>query len=386
MRVLHVIESLDPATGGPPAVVLRLASAQAALGHEVTIAFNDPRWRLTGNGRMWGDVPGVERVGEVLVTPGVRLKSLIGRNVPSVLTEQIGRSDVAHMHGVWEPLLLMAGWVARRLGIPYGVTPHGMLDPWSLRQKRWKKRLALVLGYKRMLSETAFLHALNRDEARLIEPLGLRCRVEVVPNGVFLDEIERRPAAGFFYKKHPELEGRPYVLFMSRLHYKKGLDYLAGAFVVLAKRDQGVRLVVAGPDEGERAGFERTIAGAGLASRVHVVGPVYGEDKWGSLVDAACFCLPSRQEGFSVAVTEALACGTPVVISEACHFPEVAEAGAGEVVPLDHESLAGALGRVLSDAGLRGRMGQAGRQLVASRYTWPRIAQRMIEVYQRAKG
>jgi len=85
-----------------------------------------------------------------------------------------------------------------------------------------------------------------------------------------------------------------------------------------------------------------------------------------------------------VAITETLACGTPAVISEACHFPEVAEAGAGEVVPLDHESLAKALGRVLSDAGLRGRMGQAGQQLVVSRYTWPQIAQQITVIYQRA--
>jgi glycosyltransferase involved in cell wall biosynthesis len=184
-----------------------------------------------------------------------------------------------------------------------------------------------------------------------------------------------------FRRRLTALGDHPYVLFLGRLHYKKGLDYLADAFRIVAERDPVVHLVVAGPDDGARSDFVRRVAAAGLADRVHVPGAVYGPEKLSAVAGAACFCLPSRQEGFSVAILEALACGTPAIVSDACHFPEVAEVGAGEVVPLDATAIAAALGRVLADAGRRERMGEAGRGLVAARFTWPAIAARTIETY-----
>jgi glycosyltransferase involved in cell wall biosynthesis len=140
-------------------------------------------------------------------------------------------------------------------------------------------------------------------------------------------------------------------------------------------------LVVAGPNDGARADFCQRIAG--LDDRAHLVGSLHGRDKWAALRDAALFCLPSRQEGFSVAILEALASRTPVVISEACHFPEVAEAGAGEIVPLSADSVAGAVARILADPSARGRMGDAGRTLVEKRFTWRRAAETSLCEYER---
>jgi len=128
------------------------------------------------------------------------------------------------------------------------------------------------------------------------------------------------------------------------------------------------------------------VAATGLGDRVDVIGPLYGRAKIAALVDAACFCLPSRQEGFSVAVLEAMACAVPVVISEACHFPEVAEVGAGTIVPLDAPALAKALGDVVADPGNAARMGAAGAALVRSRYTWEAIAGQSLRFYQEASG
>ncbi len=169
---------------------------------------------------------------------------------------------------------------------------------------------------------------------------------------------------------------------MSRLHYKKGLDYLADAFAIVAKNLPEVRLVVAGPDGGALEDFNRRIAAAGVQNRTHVVGALYGREKFAALVDASCFCLPSRQEGFSMAITEALAVGVPAVVSENCHFPEVAKFGAGEVMKLETSLVADALTRVMRDAALREKMSTSGRELVRSRYTWPIIAQQTIEMYQ----
>ncbi len=234
-----------------------------------------------------------------------------------------------------------------------------------------------------MLDHAAFLHVLNIDEGRLIEPLKLATPNAIIPNGIFSEEIATLPPKGNFYAKNPQLKERPFILFLSRLHYKKGLDYLADAFRIVASQCPDVQLVVAGPDGGEKEPFERCIAETGLKDRVHVVGPIYGPDKFAAFSDCACFCLPSRQEGFSMAIVEALACRVPVVITEPCHFPEVAAAGAGEVVPLVAQAIGQALVRVLSDGDLRERMGQAGRDLVWSRYTWLKIAEQSIDAYQR---
>jgi glycosyltransferase involved in cell wall biosynthesis len=168
------------------------------------------------------------------------------------------------------------------------------------------------------------------------------------------------------------------------LHIKKGLDILATAFRILASKRQDIDLVIAGPDDGAQADFERRIAEARLSHRVHLVGSLHAREKWTALRDATCFCLPSRQEGFSVAILESLASRTPVVVSEACHFPEVATVGAGEVVELDATALASALERVLSDATGRRRMGDAGRHLVEERFTWRRAAEKSIQDYQSA--
>jgi glycosyltransferase involved in cell wall biosynthesis len=259
-----------------------------------------------------------------------------------------------------------------------------MLDPWSLAQKRLKKKLALAFGYRAVLDNASALHLLNDDEQTLIRPLRLRAPQVVIPNGVFLEEFEPLPRAGSFTARLPRLGGHRFILFLSRLHYKKGLDYLADAFARLCQTDRETHLVVAGPDGGAGGDFERRVSLSGLTDRVHLVGPLYGEAKLAALVDAACFCLPSRQEGFSLAVLEALACRLPVVLSRDCHFPEVAAAGAGEVVGLEARAVADALGRVLRDDRARRRMGAAGRDLVESRFTWPRVAQSCMAAYARA--
>lgn len=384
MRVLHVIVSLDPAAGGPPAVAIRLAAALAGLGHDVTLASYASPELASRVREGLSAVPHADRVRLEFIPPAVGIDRLTASRAVPRLRKLIEVSDVVHLHGVWDPILRAAASATRDARVPYVLAPHGMLDPWSLRQRRWKKRLALLLGYGEMLRGAAFIHTLNADEARLLEPAEFAIKAKTLPNGVFLEEVAPLPPPGAFRASRPELGGSAYVLFLSRLHYKKGLDYLADAFALIATEFPDLRLVIAGPDGGEEGPFRQRVQNHRLQNRVHVVGPLYGRDKLAALADATCFCLPSRQEGFSMAITEALACGIPVVISENCHFPEVAEVGAGEVVPLDAGKLAAGLRRVLSDSGRRQRMGEAGRALVAERFTWPKIAEQSIAAYQAA--
>lgn len=355
-RLLHVLQTLDPASGGVAAACFRLATGQRQAGHHVRV------YARTGRH-----------------CPANEMLSCVG-----TLAEAVAEADCVHLHGVWDAILFQAARAARRAGVPYVVTPHGMLDPWSMAQKRWKKRLALALAYRRMLNGAAALVALHDDEANSFQALGLRARRAVVPNGASLEEVDPLPPPDDFRRVVPGLGVAPFVLFLGRLHHKKGLDHLAAAFGLAAIRVPAAHLVVAGPDEGARGDFERRVASLGLADRVHLVGPLFGQSKWAAFAGAACFCLPSRQEGFSVAVLEALACRLPVVISPACHFPEVESAGAGLVVPLDPVSIGEALTRIISDQDLRERMGLAGRQLVEDRYTWAKVVGLMAEVYAQA--
>ncbi len=292
---------------------------------------------------------------------------------------------MVHFHGVWDPTLLIAGREARRLKRPYFVTPHGMLDFWSLRQRRLKKVVAMRLLVRRHLDAAAGLHVLNGDEQAGLNALGLKAPMHQIANGVFLPGIDADAAAEPGRPTRERIEAsKPYVLFLSRLHHKKGLDLLAPAFARVVEARPDLHLVVAGPDGGAEDAFRAQVAALGLSDRVHLVGLVGGADKAALFRHAACFCLPSRQEGFSIAITEALAHRCPVVISRECHFPEVGAAGAGRLTSLKPADVADAVLSLLADEAERAEAGEAARRLVEENYTWPAIAERVAAMYATA--
>jgi len=384
MRILHCLGSLDPTGGGLPKIAARLAAAQAALGHDVHLLLYRRPGAQDAIDRELGAIPGAARLKTTYLPEASRWEGWTASEARRALRPLIAGFDFLHLHDLWLPLSKVAALAAREADVPYTILLNGMLDPWSLAQKRWKKKLGLsLLGYRKMLDRAAFLHAGNDDEVRLIRPLELKAKPIVIPNGVFIEELTPLPPPGSFSKRHPHIGSRPFILFLSRLHYKKGLDYLADAFAIVARRLAGVMLVVAGPDGGAEADFRRRVETLGVADRVVVCGPVWGDDRLAAMADAACMCLPSHQEGFSLAITEAMGCGLPVVVSEGCHYPEVAEVGAGFVLPLDAQAFASALIRVMEDPELRQSMGRAGRELVLSRFTWPIVAERTLAAYER---
>ncbi|MCC7351646.1 MAG: glycosyltransferase [Phycisphaerales bacterium] len=360
----------------------RLAAAQTALGHEVRILATACPDRAAAVEQSLRDIPGIAAVARPILPPH-SIRSALG-GFPLSWRDQITGMEMLHLHGVWEPLLLAVTQEARRLGIPYAIAPHGMLYPWSMTQKRWKKKVAMLLGYRRMLNRAAFIHVLNTDERDATALQKLHAPLQILPNGIFTHEVASLPTAFEFRKAHPQLADRPFILFLARLHPGKGLNHLAQAFAIVAAAHEQAQLVVAGPDGQAKEPFQRQIADMNLSDRAHLIGPLYGRDKFAALSAAACFCLPSEHETFSMAITEALACSLPVVISENCHFPEVAEVGAGKVVPLNAQTIANALLEVLNDPDAAKRMGQAGRQLVSERFTWPVIARQSLQAYHAA--
>jgi glycosyltransferase involved in cell wall biosynthesis len=329
------------------------------------------------------NIPGFERITMQYLPPGRLLERLLAREAAGRLSLLMRDRDVVHVHGIWRPHLLQATRVSSTNGRPCIISPHGMLSTWSMSQKSLKKKAALSLGWRAALERAACVHVLNRDEADAVSLVCNPQRVVTLPNGVNLSEVICQPEGEMVWQRFPALRGIRYIVFVGRLHYSKGLDVLASTFALVADRVPDVHLVVLGPEFGAGRFFRDQIRRRGLASRVHVLGGVYGTDKAALIRHAQCFCLPSRQEGFSMAIVEAMALGLPVVISDCCHFPEVAEAGAGEVVSLNEHAVAAALVRLLLDDGLRSRCGTAARELSLSSYQWTTIARGFLEVYAR---
>jgi glycosyltransferase involved in cell wall biosynthesis len=366
--------------------VSRLAAAQAASGHHVTIVSAIDPCRRPAFDASVAPIPGLDRVHFQLADHCVRASDLVKPDFWRSLKKSIAPADVVHLHGIWDMALLAAARVASKLKVPYVVRPCGMLDPWSLRQKNLKKKLSIRFAYGKMFRKAAAFHATSKIEAEnvrdLLDSLNCSVPVHVIPNGIFLRDIELAPAKGNVHNDFPELEGKPYICFLGRLHHKKRPDLMVRGFAAIAAEYPELRLVIAGPDEGETGKIKDLVAELGLTDRVHIPGPIYDRKKFGMLGDAACFCLPSEQENFGVAVAEAMASGVPVLVSDQVEiWPEIEEAGAGLVFPLQVDALAEALRQVLSSPAAGAKMGLAGKRLVKQRFTWPRISNMTLNLY-----
>ena len=260
-----------------------------------------------------------------------------------MLRKEIGDSNVVHIHALWEEIQHQGAVAACAGDIPYVITPHGMLDPWSLSQSRMKKQLYLAWRLRRDLNRAAAIHFTSTVERDLSSPLKLKPPAIVEPNGVDLSEFENLPQRGSFRARYPQIGDRPIVLFLSRIHPKKGLDLLIPAFAAAAI-SQAV-LVIAGPDsDGYAEQVRSEAARSGIGDRVIFTGMLRGRERLEPMVDADLFVLPSYQENFGIAVAEALAAGCPVIISDQVNIhAEVLAAGVGAVIPTRVQPLADAL-------------------------------------------
>lgn len=383
MRIAHVVCSLDPDGGGPPTFVPRLATALARAGHDNHIYAQEDDGRQTVIDDFLAQVKGNELWQAHRSVVKGKLARMTASGVVSAVERDLRQTDIVHIHGIWEPMLVRIARAARAAGTPYIISPHGMLDPYSLSQKGFKKKLAMALVYRTMLDHAAGLHTLNRDEADLIRPLGLRAELITVALGLDIDELQPLPERGQLIAELPQLDGKKFFLFLSRLHHKKGLDLLAPAYKKFLEGGGDWHMVIAGPDGGAQGPFEQQLAELACADKVHLIGSVWGEKKLAALADADAFILPSRQEGFSQAITEAMLSKLPIIATENCHFPEVAEEKTGLLTQLDVDEIAQAMLSIANDPAGAEAMGEAGHRLVLERFTWPKVALQMVDAYSK---
>jgi glycosyltransferase involved in cell wall biosynthesis len=379
LRILHVVPTYLPAWrhGGPILAVHGLCKALAARGHEVAVLTTD----VHGDGAL--DVPLEQPVAidgvEVRYFPVRSLRRLYwAPGLAKAARTEMARFDAVHLHSVFLWPTSAVARAAERADVPYVLSPRGMLVPELIHARgRWRKLAWMALAERRTIERAAVLHATSDLEAEEAARLGFSLPpVAVVPNG-----IDPEPWDGDLSALSPQVreivEGAaPFLLFLGRLSWKKGLDRLIPALAQIP----GAVLAVAGNDEeGLRPALERL---AGDSTRVRFLGAVHGADKAALLHRAAVLLLPSRSENFGNVVLEAWAAGRPVAVT-----PEVGLAGtvreieAGIVLDGD---LRQALAGLLADPARLDEMGRRGAEAVRERFGWPAVAREMEEVYHHA--
>jgi glycosyltransferase involved in cell wall biosynthesis len=368
VRVLQIIPSIAPARGGPTYVVLHLSRALARRGVEVEVLATRSDLDSAGEAaarELLGDVP----LTLVPIVGTARLE--LSPGFLPALNRGLARADLAEIHTVFTfPPASAAAW-ARCRRVPYVVRPAGTLDEFCIAHRSERRKRFAVAAYVRpMLRGAAAVRVtseLEESNLRALEPEAVIERVEL---GVELDGAEPRPSTGRI------------VGSLGRLHPIKRLEVLLEAIAQL----DGVELEVAG--SGEPAYLAELSARAvrlGIAGRVRWLGPLDEAGKRDFLERVTALAFPSAHESFGLAVAEALAAGRAVVVApEVGLADELARAHAGLVAPADPTLLARALRSLLDDAGERARLATNGRALVAARFTWDRVAERTLAMYERA--
>ncbi len=327
-QLLHLVSSFSPAAGGTTEGVRNLAESSVGVSRVELVCLDDPREPY-----LQGLSFPVHALGPVRSNYGLTPR------LDAWLEKHLARFDGVVIHGLWQ-YHGYGTYLAARRRIPYVVFPHGMLDPYFKRAfplKHAKKQLYWLAREYRVLRDAravCFTTPTERDDAAATM-WPHRWNPVVVSFGTAEPTGDRALQRAGFLDRFPELRGRRFFLFLSRIHTKKGCDLVLEAFARLAPAHEGLDLVMAGPDqEGLRPSLEALAMRLGITNRVHWTGMLEGDVKWGAFHAAEAFVLPSHQENFGVAVVEAMACGLPVLISDKVNiWPDLAADEAGIVNP-----------------------------------------------------
>lgn len=367
MKVLLTAASLDLSAGGPSENIPMLADRLSRLGIEVGVVSAED-----------GSFHSIFERGEVeLFVPPVGLGRIA--KYPKFVTDVIRDfgADIVHDNGIWLPQNHMVCSAAIKASKKLVIGPRGMLEPWSLRYRGTKKKIAWSLYQRQDLLRAHKLIATAEEEKRNILELLPGADVAIVPNGwdpAACESASTRDRSAQCTRK---------ALFFSRIHAKKGIELLIKAWALL--RPRGWHLDIVGPgDDTYISRLERNADSLGIAADIRFLPPVYGNNEKNKVLGAAdVVVLPSYSENFGSVVVEAMGLGVPVITTNGTPWSEIAKTRAGWWVEPSAEGIRQALSEVigLSDEE-RQAMGRRGREIVMAKYTWESVAKRMLEVYE----
>jgi glycosyltransferase involved in cell wall biosynthesis len=392
MRILNVTETYAPFLefGGPPVKVRALSEGLARRGHQVTVLTAD--WglekrlqtqeeKITAERSPFGWRRNENGVQAIYLPTWMRYRTVSWNPaVKRYCRARLQNFDVVHIFGLYDLLGPAVAAACRKRGLPYVLEPIGMFVP--IVRNLWLKRIYHAIWGRQLLEGASAVIGTSEQETEELVAGGLpRARVALRRNGV---EVPASwPEPGTFRRAHRISDDVKLVLFLGRLSIKKSPDLLLRAFAELSERSTGIpmTLVLAGPDEGGvKEKLAEQAAQLGVRAKVQFAGPVFGELKWAAYRDADVFVLPSQNENFGNTAAEAVAAGTPVIVTEQCGIAPLLADEAGLVVRHDAGALLEGLERILSDSELRARLA-AGCATVTSRLGWEEPVREMEALY-----
>ena len=367
MKITHVISSIDSSSGGPSRSVTHLLSSLGEDFPSLTIALHTAK----------SEKPIIQHFKEtnidLIFCEAVNLGKLAGLEKALLLS----KANLFHGQAIWDLPVHQMAKTARKLKVPYMITPRGMLEPWSLQQKRLKKQLALKLYQYKDLRLATCLHATAPMEAESIRALGLMNPIAVIPNGIPLEDFKT--------KDFNTVKASKKILFLSRIHPKKGIELWIEAWSQLpAKIIHNWSIDIIG--NGEATYIEKlqnSIAQKGLSKSIHIKAPLDGKEKMQAYQNAQLFVLPTYSENFGIVVAEALACGTPVITTKGTPWEDLETYQCGWWVNVGVDALKATLEEVLQLPQEQWvLMGKNGRQLIEQKYSMQAVAKQMYALYQ----
>ena len=379
MKVLQASTEISASRGGIVAALAGMVPALEAQGVQSELVALAPRDERAEDSPLWGPNLHLARPLDPFFGYSSGLRPLMER-----LARQ---SSVIHSHGLWMFLHYMSYRVAREQDLSHIISVHGMAQPYIQARSRWKKTPIDWWFQNRALQRARLLHALVPTEIEDIRRLGFLNPIALIPNGVHLDAAPAAPREEFD-AAFPAARDKRVLLYMARLHPKKGLLHFLPAWGKAEKSRADWHLLVAGPDEGgHRAQLEAQVAELRLENSVTFAGLLTGNAKRAALGNASAFVLPSHSEGFSMSLLEALGARVPILITPGCNFPEAVLAGCALEMPATEDgSLAGIKQLLALSDEQRRAMGARGRALVERDYSWDNVAQKWRSVYAWCAG
>ena len=359
---VHFVPEIRLELGGVVQAVVDLCQAIAARGHQVTLVTCD----ASDTPAHWREGPGDWPT--IVELPTSRLtQKLISQRGLQRFRELVQQVDVAHLHIPWRLTNVQLSRVLRDVGIPYVFTIHGMLDDWSMRQRTWKKRAYLTLVGRTVFRNATAIHCTakgERDQARQWIPIGDRAVVQCY--ALDLTAYDPLPGPEPALRSFPEIRPeKKKILYLSRLHPKKGVEVLLGAAALLRKQRSDIQLLIAGPgEENYVAQLKAMAAQLGVSDIAHFLGMVKGVEKRSLYQLSDVFVLPTHQENFGLVLAEALVCGTPVVTTRGTDiWQELQEAGA-RIVDLTPEAIAEGIAETMGEDDGGVQLGARGQEYV----------------------
>jgi glycosyltransferase involved in cell wall biosynthesis len=392
MRILNVTETYAPFLefGGPPVKVRALSEGLARRGHSVTVLTADwglekrlqaQEGQVTAERSPFGWRRDENGVQSIYLPTWLRYRALSWNPaVKRYCRARLKNFDVVHIFGIYDLLGPAVAAACRKRGLRYVLEPIGMFVP--IVRNLWLKRMYHLAWGRRLLQGASAVIATSNQEVEELSAGGVsRAKIVLRRNGV---EVPARwPERGTFRKAQRISPDEKLVLFLGRLSAKKSPDLLLRAFAELSGAFAGIplRLVFAGPDEsGLKTQLDQMASQLGVRSKVQFTGPIFDQSKWAAYRDADVFVLPSQNENFGNTAAEAVAAGTPVIVTKQCGIAPLLANEAGLVVPHDAAALRQALGRILSEAELRARL-SAGCAKVTLRLGWDEPVRDMETLY-----